>query len=1545
MENNTNHSRGSTSFSSNLSMSVTNRWAGMIEQSVYKKTRNSLFQLISYVYIQCPSMFIMHTIVSIFRLLQFVGPLFFVSYKTLWSSGSMSSTIVSLFSVFFHIFPPSIRESCTIPFLGVYVGLLGLFFIFTIYCAFYYKQNAKLPDWVPIFIYVFLNTFGYLLHPIAFQLGGEELSLLIMGKSSINHKASIALLCLTLIFFGIYTWLIATITSTSILFNPTSLLSVVGRPQLMIFILTNVVTLLISTGTSLTKIPRLVLLGVAGIGYIISIMIPFIDGGFISFLHSSLIFATSMAGPLLCIGCIVLEVLNVKGTEVVIILILAIWGIMYVVSILILNARRRKILLLLDEIEESQEAFERVKSPRYFSEICVQGFANAHPICISCTIFTYATNAWQDNVLIWVLYAKFATIYPEETMKIGWIQHQMMSLHIKGATSKHIQEEIITIIRTREINISAELKKKLNRLNKKVQLVKNKLRHIWDLVIQGNTGDMDTYITLTYNSIEDTLAEYNHIMRQYPNSRFVARSYARFMLEVLADHEKFNEWAEKSKLLQRGITVKPDHAHELGVYYFPNLPQKLEVGENQVQGQNPDSESNFMEMDGEYDEKTATSMEQSIALRRQIENLRIPSTFHSTIQRILIIFILFLLPIVAATVLIFSKTKTYSEPLTYLQSVSLLRTYLFMTVSFGVHYIHTELDLVKPIESNGLAGPSSLGGTFNLTQQFSYLLNELTSTVQDLNGLRAIAQGNVDMDSARHHLFGNFLNFTQFKNTTSNKTELTSVSVGIMEIVTQLSHLTDKAFNTSIYEDPKIVTPTYNAVPVADAISLCLNDINNYMDDHHEYITKILLILQIVCYILIPVLLFVFLYVEIKHINNNKLTIYKCMTSLPKNVVSGISDSFKMMKDEQQSENASHTEQDSKINKQEENMLKIFATATDSSGSKFSDAILMVTCTVLSVILAVLMIYFIDQLFMTMSISIHDSAPNMDNLMGAFAYQCSMMMMLSIVSSENVGYSIHGEKSEDIITKINTQLVSSLAYFHKARYGKEDGSTRPFNEFNEAIVELNEKSHCSTSNIVVPKNMRESYECLSLEMLYYSVETIIESLTQPMEQNHQLFFPNETTLTNLWDIETEFLYDKFFHPIFTEIIPFIEDSLLKSETSKLIVIYVIFVLELLVELYVIYHFKIEEQYMRFALKLLLHCTPSTITQIPLIVNVLGGNFKSIKGDSTLLNKQFFDEVLVQLPDPLIIVDESGCISSVNTQGQRMFQQPNLIGTKMSEFWSLDAFERSIYNLRKQPPQEEEITYVDTTNTKFNLSVKSLSFNQVTAYLFKDITQNVRYNTLIDEERGKSDKLLESILPAKLVRRVQQGEKNISFSVQSASVVFMDIVSFTPWCGSLPANRVMEILNRLYKEFDAKVASFPTMTKIKCIGDCYMAAGGIFAEINQPAVHAKEIVEFGIEAIGAVGVVNEETKQSLQIRVGINTGGPLVAGVLGSGKPTFEILGPTINMAQQMEHHGVPMQVHISRAVYELIYGGNFKIKERGQIEIKNGTVVTYLVSP
>ena len=246
--------------------------------------------------------------------------------------------------------------------------------------------------------------------------------------------------------------------------------------------------------------------------------------------------------------------------------------------------------------------------------------------------------------------------------------------------------------------------------------------------------------------------------------------------------------------------------------------------------------------------------------------------------------------------------------------------------------------------------------------------------------------------------------------------------------------------------------------------------------------------------------------------------------------------------------------------------------------------------------------------------------------------------------------------------------------------------------------------------------------------------------------------------------------------------------------------------------------------------------------------------------------------------------------------------------------------------------------------RVNLEGNCTQHNHKMIITCRDVTQTVRYRTLISDEKMRSDTLLQSILPATLVKRVQNGEKTISFEVKMASILFMDIVSFTPWCGSLPAATVMSTLNKLFKSFDSLVQTYPTMTKIKCIGDCYMAAAGVFDDICQPAVTSKESVSFGLDCIEAVTHINQEIGEKLRIRVGINTGGPIVAGVLGVGKPTFEILGPAINMAQQMEHHGVPMQVHISRTVYEYVYGDVFVMKEREPMQIKDQMVVTYLVT-
>jgi class 3 adenylate cyclase len=297
--------------------------------------------------------------------------------------------------------------------------------------------------------------------------------------------------------------------------------------------------------------------------------------------------------------------------------------------------------------------------------------------------------------------------------------------------------------------------------------------------------------------------------------------------------------------------------------------------------------------------------------------------------------------------------------------------------------------------------------------------------------------------------------------------------------------------------------------------------------------------------------------------------------------------------------------------------------------------------------------------------------------------------------------------------------------------------------------------------------------------------------------------------------------------------------------------------------------------------------------------------------------------------------------SLNAAFERIYQHEPITGD-VREFFKQPQFVGDFGPLW-DPKTHCVLIQMRTPSLTSHLEINVAAVSQNFVFTTKDKTQTVCYNELIKEERANSDKMLASILPPSLVPRVQAGEVNISFSVQSASVLFMDIVEFTPWCASNSASVVMSSLNALYKEFDAVCASKATLTKIKCIGDCYMAAAGIFLEVNQPAVHAMEMVEFGLESIKALGRVNMEINQTLRMRVGINTGGPLVAGVIGTEKPTFEIIGPTINMAQQMEHEGVPMNVHISRSTYELIYASNFIIRERGEITIKQGQVVTYLV--
>jgi PAS domain S-box-containing protein len=231
-------------------------------------------------------------------------------------------------------------------------------------------------------------------------------------------------------------------------------------------------------------------------------------------------------------------------------------------------------------------------------------------------------------------------------------------------------------------------------------------------------------------------------------------------------------------------------------------------------------------------------------------------------------------------------------------------------------------------------------------------------------------------------------------------------------------------------------------------------------------------------------------------------------------------------------------------------------------------------------------------------------------------------------------------------------------------------------------------------------------------------------------------------------------------------------------------------------------------------------------------------------------------------------------------------------------------------------------------------------------IIRDESELAQQQAEAEAAKAKSEQLLFQILPRGIVVRLNQGERDVSFSVPQASIMFIDIVKFSQYAAVLSPSDIMGSLSSLFASFDKVAKNYDMLTKIKLIGDIYMAATGLFAsEDVNPNEHAVQIVRFGLDCIGELDDVNQKLGANLQVRVGANSGGPVLAGVLGTDKPVFDIIGDPINVAARLQTTDVPGKVQISQATYELILHVDFKIEQRGETFLKGkGKTMTYLVS-
>jgi adenylate cyclase len=165
-------------------------------------------------------------------------------------------------------------------------------------------------------------------------------------------------------------------------------------------------------------------------------------------------------------------------------------------------------------------------------------------------------------------------------------------------------------------------------------------------------------------------------------------------------------------------------------------------------------------------------------------------------------------------------------------------------------------------------------------------------------------------------------------------------------------------------------------------------------------------------------------------------------------------------------------------------------------------------------------------------------------------------------------------------------------------------------------------------------------------------------------------------------------------------------------------------------------------------------------------------------------------------------------------------------------------------------------------------------------------------------------------------------------VPSASIVFADLVDFTPMSERLPAAEVVGMLDDLFSRFDA-LAEIHGLEKIKTIGDCYMAAAGV---PDPRPDHARRAALLALDMRDEVATWTLTDRSHLQLRIGINSG-PVVAGVIGTKRFLYDLYGDAVNTASRMETHSVPGQIQITSATHDLLKD-EFECRPRGTIPVK-----------
>lgn len=254
---------------------------------------------------------------------------------------------------------------------------------------------------------------------------------------------------------------------------------------------------------------------------------------------------------------------------------------------------------------------------------------------------------------------------------------------------------------------------------------------------------------------------------------------------------------------------------------------------------------------------------------------------------------------------------------------------------------------------------------------------------------------------------------------------------------------------------------------------------------------------------------------------------------------------------------------------------------------------------------------------------------------------------------------------------------------------------------------------------------------------------------------------------------------------------------------------------------------------------------------------------------------------------------------------------------------------------KHLPDTETGTVIFILNNFFFIG--SNIVGMVTSYTLERYTRKDFLQKLtIRFQRDQAEKLLYNLMPKRVAEKLKEGSETIAEEFASASILFADVVNFTPISARFGPHAVVNLLNDLFSRFDELVEKHGA-EKIQVAGDGYMVAAGV--PTPRPD-HATVLARLAVDMLDCVRSGHYlDGRHPIEIRIGMNSGS-VIGAVIGRRRYYYTLWGDTVNTASRMQSHGSSGRIQITRATYELLkdefeceYIGEIPIKGKGQMEV------------